>query len=129
MNNLSHKNAPHNISDHAGSIIRVFENENTPQAAALGGVSRNADWKMKGAVFRAAGLSTNDQNNYAYLYNFLRKCTPVLRLLFLEYQQWLEKLYASRLLCLIDTVCGMFLNCHVISHYVATVKAGNVPVW
>ena len=69
----------------------------------------------KKQVFRAAGLKVEDQNTFGYLYNVLRKSPPGLRLLFLKYQQHLESLYASRLLCLIATVCGMFFNCNVIS--------------
>ena len=69
----------------------------------------------KKQVFRAAGLTVEDQNTYGYLFNVLRKSPPHLRRRFLKYQQYLESQCASRLLCLIDTVCGMFFNCNVIS--------------
>ena len=107
-------NAPHFLSDTAASIIQALGSANVAQGDALANMSVVERGEKK-QVFRAAGLTTDDQNTYGYLYNVLRKSPTHLRLLFLKYQQYLESQCASRLLCLIDTVCGMFFNCNVIS--------------
>ena len=114
VNECAHNNAPHNLSDTAASIIQALVSANTAQGDALGSMSF-AERGEKKQVFRAAGLTTDAQNTYGYVYTVLRKSPTHLRLLFVTYQQHLESLYASRLLCLIATVCGMFFNCNVIS--------------